>query len=1145
MKRPKDTKDGASPKPIFFDPTSHRLVFFAIFSIVFLVFALVWFGLFFAHLYGAQLPPNSAVAKPEIAQSAPMNGLVHPHDRQNLPTPGAPVPDTSEIFLNDAALRSNQTPKVHAFVPYWSMAGLVETRTNIATIDVLLPEWFTLERSSGEISSLPAIHRSKLQDVWFEHRDHVKIFPVVKADLAQGNQSAQWLTSSKLQRDLVQAASALIDEQEFDGLCFDFVGATAQEADAIAAFSLALKAEFDRAGQENCIIAAIDDALLKHPKAADLADRLIVLAFQEPGPFSGPAPLAPQDWYEENLSALVSSIPAENLVIALGAFGMDWVSGKPAPDNVNFFDITDAAARNNGTIEMDHESLNSTVSFTDAQGKRHQIWFLDAVTAHNQLTPLPLDQVAGVAVWPVFGGDPGVWDLLSQERATGHADPNILQEIRPASHVNYTGKGPLLTVQNPAAPGRRVVVADPDSGQITDADYLQLPRAFTVALSGKLPDNSVILTFDDGPSQKYTPKILDILKTYDVPAVFFVVGTRVQDSPEIVRRIVDEGHEIGVHTYSHPNIANISDLRLRLELHASQELIKSISGQYTNLFRAPYGFDENPETPSEARVLNLLSNEHYVVVGIEIDSTDWTRPGADKIVQTVTTLAQSNQGNVILLHDAGGDREQTLLALPRIIEALQETGISFVPLSSITGQAEGLQPDSAVQDQAMISDVSFWAIRALKSATTTVFFFLITAGIIRSLVVLVLALIKERRAHTSGEASLAVTVLIPAFCEETVISEAVRSVLNSTYPIEQVIVIDDGSTDETAKVVSANFGSDPRVRLVRQENMGKAEALNHGIRLIKSPVFVAIDADTIISPEAIGLLVRHFNDTAVGAVAGNVKVGNRRNLLTRLQAVEYITSQNLDRRAFEVLNGIMVVPGSIGAWRTEAVRNSGGYTTQTIVEDADLTVSMIRNGFKVVFEPLAHAFTEAPETIAQWMRQRLRWHFGMLQIAWKHKSAFFERRAVGRISIPDLVLFGVLFSLFAPIADFVIVVNLIDLAGQIADSPKLTLENTSVLVAIAYIVYLLSDLVLATIAFSLEPNEDKRLLPWALTQRFFYRQIYWIVALRSIARAVTGRFTGWRKITRTSTMNPANTLAVSRAHGRTVSTDNKALPDHE
>ncbi|MBT8458788.1 MAG: glycosyltransferase, partial [Boseongicola sp.] len=593
---------------------------------------------------------------------------------------------------------------------------------------------------------------------------------------------------------------------------------------------------------------------------------------------------------------------------------------------------------------------------------------------------------------------------------------------------------------------------------------------------------------------------------------------------------------LGVHTYSHPNIAEISELRLTLELHATQELIESATGKLTNLFRAPYGFDENPETPEEARVLSLLSQENYLVVGIEIDSTDWMRPGAGRIVETVSSLLQEDRGSVILLHDAGGNRAQTVQALPGIIEAVRGAGLRFVPMTSITGQFEPLKDTSSIEGSDQMSDFSFWLIRSLKSSTTAIFVFVIAFGVLRSLAILALALIKERRVHRSDGTELPVTVIIPAYCEETVISKSVASVLESTYPIDEVIVVDDGSTDETAKVVTETFGADPRVRLVRQENRGKSEALNSAISLIQTPIFVAIDADTIISPEAIGLLVRHFNDPKIGAVAGNVKVGNRKNLLTRVQAIEYITSQNLDRRAFEMLNGIMVVPGSIGGWRVEAVKSASGYNSDTLVEDADLTVSIIREDYQVVYEPKAHAYTEAPETIAQWMRQRLRWHFGMLQIAWKHKSAFLERRAVGLVSIPDLFLFGAVFSLFAPIADIVMLVNLYALIGKVADGPVAALHDTSVLVVIAYAAYLLSDLALAAIAFGLEPDENKRLLPWVLTQRFFYRQIYWIVALRSISRAVTGRFTGWRKITRMSSVDPGRAIGLSRAHGRTVST---------
>ncbi|MDU8945953.1 polysaccharide deacetylase family protein [Ovoidimarina sediminis] len=1149
LKNPRKTEGKSSTWQVFYDPTSHRLVYFTIFSILFIVLAVAWLVFFIAHLYNSHLPPHAAGETSVGTGNGSITAPRYPSGREFDPTIFAPAaPETSkrkkrtDAGLPAAPPSGVPKPAVHAFIPHWSLAGSVEARAKIATIDVLMPEWFSVGRETGEIVDLRATGRDDLLELWFQNRQRVRLLPVARTGLNDRKTGAEWLASASKRAELARQASSIVVDKNLDGLCFDVSRAPTASADAIAAFAQALKSEFVQAAKESCIIVAIDDPLTRRPDAADLADRLIVLAFQEPGPYSGPAPLAAQRWYEDQLLSLLNRLPAEELVVAFGNFGMDWISGEPNPDYLNFFDITEAVSRHGGEIVMDSQSLNATASFTDSQKRRHRVWFLEALSAHNQLVQLPLDRLGGVAIWPVSGGDPGVWDILSPGFQIPISAPFLLQDIHPPSQIRYIGKGPLLTVRNSAAPGQRILSTDPESGLITDAHYVALPREFTVALSGTLPDNSVILTFDDGPSRTYTPKILDILKDYRVPAVFFVVGSRVQNSPDIARRIVEEGHELGVHTYSHPNIAGVSDLRLTLELHATQELIESVSGQSTNLFRAPYGFDENPKTPEEARVLSLLSKERYVVVGIEIDSSDWMRPGTNKIVETVTTLVEAKQGNVILFHDAGGNREQTVQALPKIIEALQDMGVSIVPLSSITGPHTLIAPAGVTDNPDQISKLSFWLIRTLKTAITVIFVFVITVGIVRSLTILALALIKERRVHKSGDAALPVTVIIPAYCEETVIAKSVKSVLQSTYPVDQVVVVDDGSTDGTAHVVSETFASDPRVRLVRQDNKGKSEALNHAIGLVETPIVVAIDADTIISPDAIGLLVRHFNDERVGAVAGNVKVGNRVNLLTRLQAIEYITAQNLDRRAFEVLNGIMVVPGSIGGWRTEAIISAGGYSSETIVEDADLTVSIMREDYKVVYEPAAHAFTEAPQTIRQWMRQRLRWHFGMLQIAWKHKSAALERRAVGLVSIPDLVLFGAVFSLFAPIADLVMFINLFKLAAQLTDPPILFLENTSFLVAIAYAAYLMSDLVLATIAFGLEPDEDKRLLPWVLTQRFFYRQIYWMVALRSIARAVTGQFTGWRKITRMSSIDPAHTLGRSRAHGRTVSTGKIAQP---
>src|SRR5581483_2187795 len=197
-----------------------------------------------------------------------------------------------------------------------------------------------------------------------------------------------------------------------------------------------------------------------------------------------------------------------------------------------------------------------------------------------------------------------------------------------------------------------------------------------------------------------------------------------------------------------------------------------------------------------------------------------------------------------------------------------------------------------------------------------------------------------------------VAVLIPAYNEEKVIERTVRSVLASSYPKLRVIVVDDGSKDATLQVARSAFASEVeqgRVVILTKTNRGKAEALNFGLRHVADDeeLFVGIDADTVIAPDAVSLLVPHFLNPKVGAVAGNAKVGNRVNLWTRWQALEYVTSQNFERRALNTLGAVSVVPGAIGAWRTAAVRELGGYQTDTVAEDADLTMALLQRGYRV------------------------------------------------------------------------------------------------------------------------------------------------------------------------------------------------------
>ncbi len=307
------------------------------------------------------------------------------------------------------------------------------------------------------------------------------------------------------------------------------------------------------------------------------------------------------------------------------------------------------------------------------------------------------------------------------------------------------------------------------------------------------------------------------------------------------------------------------------------------------------------------------------------------------------------------------------------------------------------------------------------------------------------------------------------------------------------------------------------MKIVSQRNQGKAAALNYGYRIATTSIVVAIDADTrLLSPDTLGLLVRHFEDPQVGAVAGNVKVINRRNLLARLQAIEYITSQNLDRRAFETIDAIPVVPGALGAWRKEAVAAAGGLSSETLAEDADLTFSVLRAGYRIVYEEDAIALTQAPQAVRQFMRQRFRWIFGMLQTAWKHRDAVWQGKAIGVVGVPYILIFGTLLSLMAPAADLLLVMGIVGIVDDLIQRPAEVVDPAWLHAIVFYVIYLASDLALSVLAFILEPREPKRLLFWTVFQRFFYRQLLYVVTFRAIFVALTGRMAGWHKLVRIS-----------------------------
>jgi cellulose synthase/poly-beta-1,6-N-acetylglucosamine synthase-like glycosyltransferase len=368
-----------------------------------------------------------------------------------------------------------------------------------------------------------------------------------------------------------------------------------------------------------------------------------------------------------------------------------------------------------------------------------------------------------------------------------------------------------------------------------------------------------------------------------------------------------------------------------------------------------------------------------------------------------------------------------------------------------------------------------------------------------------------------------VAVLIPAYNEEKVIERTVRAALNSDYPRLRVFVIDDGSKDSTLEVARQAFGDDPRVVILTKPNAGKAAALNFALEHVTEEIFIGIDADTVIAPSAIRMLVPHFLDSRIGALAGNAKVGNRVNLWTRWQALEYVTSQNFERRALDLLGAVSVVPGAIGAWRTSAVREAGAFHHDTVAEDADLTMALLQNGYRVEYEDRALAFTEAPMNASGLMRQRFRWSFGILQAVFKHKSAFGEKGVLGWIALPNIIIFQILLPLVSPFIDIMFAFGALIYGIQKYFHPESADPRSFEKLVSFFLAFMIIDFIASTLAFLLERRtadnaEDPKLLLHVWLQRFAYRQLFSVVLFKTLKRALTGQAFAWDKLERTAEM---------------------------
>ncbi|MEU1849914.1 bifunctional polysaccharide deacetylase/glycosyltransferase family 2 protein [Streptomyces sp. NPDC019990] len=626
--------------------------------------------------------------------------------------------------------------------------------------------------------------------------------------------------------------------------------------------------------------------------------------------------------------------------------------------------------------------------------------------------------------------------------------------------------------------------------------------------SYRTPDRTIVLTFDDGPDPTWTPRIRAVLDHHHAPGTFFVTGQQTARHPEVVRGLIRSGHEIGVHTFSHRDLTTQSASAVDRELSLTQLALAGAAGINSSLMRMPYSSTPSALDAASWSVARRLGDKGYVLAFIDRDTHDWRRPGARAITDAAIP-SPSGRGAVVLLHDAGGDRSQTVEALKTLIPQLKARGYRFTTLADLVGTDRLSSP---------VGTTDLWGGRVFVAAVTvsstvvsTVSMLLLVVGslvLARCGVLLVLAHHHAHRRPRNGPlrpVTRPVSAVVPAYNESVCIAKTLRSLAASEHPVE-IILVDDGSHDGTADI--ADSLALENVTVIRRPNGGKPSALNTGVRRASHGIVVTLDADTVFAPSTIGRLVQPFADPRVGAVAGNAKVGNRRRLLGRWQHIEYVMGFNLDRRMYDLLHCLPTIPGAVGAFRAEALRDAGMMSADTLAEDTDITMALHRAGWEIRYVQDALAWTEAPGTLRELWRQRYRWSYGTMQATWKHRHALLERGPAGRFGrrgLPLLVAFQILTPLLAPLIDILAVY------GLVFGRPLATVLAWSGVLAV--------QAVCAAYAFHLD-GESLRPL-WALPlQQIVYRQVMYLVLVQACLTAVNGYRLPWQRLKRSGDVMP-------------------------
>lgn len=999
------------------------------------------------------------------------------------------------------------------FYVNWDNKSMSSLQSNIGKLNMVLPEWFFQKNAKGDIDFQI---NTKTLDILKQNK--VAIIPMLSNNIKEhwnGDSTAKLLKNPLYRAKLISGIKNALNKYRFQGINIDLENLPSPLASCLMDFSRELYQALHPAGYLVTIDVSPFDKSLDFKKLGAYYDLIFLMAYDEHFAGKSPGCITSVKYIEQALDEAMKEVPSEKFVLCLAGYGYDWKAGQNG-ESISYDDLMALSTAYNAPVQFDDEKSDLYIKYIDENGNPGEAHYTDAAGIFNSIRTAEDYQTAGVALWHLGSEDSRIWSFydlsLSEDSLAKHPfNYKLLEYIKSTSSVSFNGSGEILEIASEPEPGKVKLRVDVPDQMIENENYQNLPTSYLIKRFGKPNGKRIAITFDDGPDEDFTPRILDILKKNKIQATFFVTGINVEKNIPIIKRMYMDGHEIGNHTFTHPNLEVTSKGRERVELRSTRLLLESILGHSTLLFRPPYNTDAEPQDINQIRPLSIANDEGFLTVASSIDPNDWQiKVTADTIVARV--VDQQNLGNILLLHDAGGNRSQTVLALPRIIDYFRQKGYQFVTISEIMGRTrDQVMPLVKGRDKtAEAFDYIFFMFTFLWENFLHGFFVVaIVLGISRLIILMILAILQHRKTQKEqctvpSDYKPRVSVIVPAYNEELTVTRAIENLLRSDYPLLDIVFVDDGSKDQTFANVKAAFGNTENVQILTKPNGGKASALNFGIAEASGEILVCIDADTLLLPDAISKMVPFFVNEEVGAVAGNVRAGNTVNLLTSWQKMEYTTSQNFERRALDYVNAILVVPGAIGAFRKTAIDRIKGFTTDTLAEDCDLTVRLHRAGFTVRSCNEAISLTEAPETMKMFLKQRFRWTFGMMQTFWKHRDLLFNPRKpnIGWIMLPNLLIFGFIIPLLSPVVDLLFIIGLF--------------STHALFYILTYVLFFLIDWIVSALAYRYDGQKFSLLNAAMLfIQRFVYRQIFFYILIKSYLKAMKGELASWGILKRT------------------------------